>query len=321
MSASQIADMRVIALSGGVGGARLVDGLATCLAPQNLLVIANTGDDFEHLGLPICPDLDTVMYTLAGVANPDTGWGRREESWSCMASLAELGGDSWFNLGDRDLATHLRRAEMIRQGKSLSVATSELCGRLGVNQLLVPMSDGAVRTMVETPAGELPFQHYFVRERCEPRVSGFRFSGCEMAAPAPAIEEFCAVAAVDAVIICPSNPFVSVDPILSVAGMRELLLSLDCPWAAVSPIIAGRAVKGPAAKMLGELGIDVSAASIADHYRGLVQLFAIDTADAALVADIEDRGMSVLLTPTLIAEPGARRRLATELLRAIGAAA
>lgn len=305
---------RLVALSGGVGGARFVDGLRTSVLADNLLIVANTGDDFTHLGLPICPDLDTVMYTLADRENPTSGWGRREETWHCLNTMRELGADTWFQLGDKDLATHLYRAQLLQQGLSLTDATRVLCDRFGVRQRLVPMTDSMVRTMVETATGEMSFQHYFVRNHCEPEVRGFRFDGVASAAPSPSIADFIAERAVDAIIIAPSNPFVSIDPVLAVPGMRELLLGLHVPIIAVSPIIGGRAIKGPAAKMLSEMGRTRSASAVAEHYAGFASGFVIDEQDAALADEISSQGMDVLVTDTLIVERPARMRLATEIL-------
>ena len=311
------AGLRVVALSGGVGGARLVDGLRDCLDARNLLVIANTADDFEHFGLPISPDLDTVMYTLAGLADPEQGWGLAGETWNCLEALSALGGESWFRLGDRDLATHLRRAELLSKEHSLSAVTRSLCERLGVAVSLVPMCDSLVRTIVKTAGGEMSFQHYFVHEQCRPVVHGFRFDGIDAARPSPAIDQFCTSAPVDAVIICPSNPFVSVDPILAVPGMQDLLSALDCPRIAVSPIIGGRAVKGPAAKMLDELGMGSSSEAVAAHFQGFIDRFVIDTEDEGQRDRIGALGMRVLVTDTLIKEPRHRRRLAGEILTAL----
>ena len=219
------AGQRCLALSGGVGGAKLALGLAHVLPPEDLLVVANTGDDFEHLGLLICPDIDTVTYTLAGIANPETGWGRADESWHFMETLAALGGETWFRLGDRDLALHMERTRRVAAGETLSAVTQDIGRRLGVRPSVAPMSDQPVRTIVETPDGPLPFQHYFVREQCAPHVTGFRFEGADTAKPAPA---FAAALknALDAIVICPSNPFISIDPILAIPGVRQALRRL-----------------------------------------------------------------------------------------------
>ena len=304
---------RVLALSGGVGGAKLALGLAHAMPAEELLVVANTGDDFEHLGLLICPDIDTVTYTLAGIANPDTGWGRAGESWNAMEALAGLGGEAWFRLGDRDLALHLERTRRIAAGETLSAVTADLARRLGVRASVAPMSDRPVRTIVETPEGPLPFQHYFVREQCRPRVTGFRFEGADAARPSPAF-----AAALDgrlsAAVICPSNPFISIDPILAVPGVREALRRCGVPVVAVSPIVGGRAIKGPTAKMMAELGIPSGAAEVAAHYRGLIDGFVLDRRDAGGAAAVEKLGIVPLVTGTVMQSLDDKVRLAEEVL-------
>ena len=227
----------IVALAGGVGGARLAVGLAAVLPPSQLAVVVNTGDDFEHLGLHVSPDLDTVMYTLAGVNNPQTGWGRADESWQFMSALKALGGIDWFNLGDKDLAVHVLRTQALREGQSLSQATADLARRFGIRHALWPMSDAPVRTRVLTAKGELAFQDYFVRERCRPRVSGFRFAGARSAMPAPALQKLMRGGKVRGLVICPSNPFVSIAPILAIPAMRAWLRARDFPVVAVSPLV------------------------------------------------------------------------------------
>ncbi|MEE8371174.1 MAG: 2-phospho-L-lactate transferase [Sphingomonadales bacterium] len=299
-----------IALSGGVGGAKLALGLARVLAPENLTIVANTGDDFEHLGLHIAPDLDTVMYTLAGVANTETGWGRAGETWSFMAALGELGGETWFQLGDKDLAVHIERRDRLSRGQSLSAVTTALSKALGVKQSIVPMSDDPVRTMLMTPQGELAFQHYFVRDRCEPRISAVRFDGAGTARPAPAFLQALEDKDLAGVIICPSNPYVSVGPILALPGIREALGDIAAPVVAVSPIIKGLAVRGPAAKMMAELGMEASVETVARHYRGLVRGLVIDDQDAASRALVEAEDMAVGVTNTIMNTLGDREELA-----------
>ena len=243
--------MGYVALTGGIGGAKLALGLAHILAADQVAFVVNTGDDFEHLGLHISPDMDTLAYTLAGLSNPEAGWGRKDESWQFMAALQELGGETWFRLGDRDLALHVRRTEMLSQGATLTQATRRITTGLGVRHPIIPMSDDPVRTQVHTASGPMAFQHYFVRDRCEPAVTGFEFAGAEDAAPSPDLAahlEGCA-----GIIICPSNPFVSVDPILAVPGLKQALKASGAPLVAVSPIVGGAAIKGPTAKMMGEL--------------------------------------------------------------------
>lgn len=304
---------RIVALAGGVGGAKLVHGLAQLGAPA-LTAIVNTGDDFEHLGLPIWPDIDTVLYTLAGIANRSQGWGIERESWAFMDQLERLDLPTWFRLGDRDLATHVQRRRLLDEGVRPTEIVAELARRLGAAGTVLPMSDSPVRTMVATVDGELPFQDYFVRLRCEVAVSGFRFAGIESATVTSEITTALSAPDLRAIVLCPSNPYVSIDPILSVVGMRDALESSSAPLVAVSPIIAGSAVKGPAAKMLRELGQDVSAFGIARHYGGLVDGFVIDEADRGLAAAIEALGMSVLVAPTLMHDDADRRLLAANCL-------
>jgi LPPG:FO 2-phospho-L-lactate transferase len=303
---------RIVALAGGVGGAKLAYGLARNLAPEDLTIIVNTGDDFEHYGLYICPDLDTVCYTLAGLANPDTGWGRVGESWNAISNASRLGGPGWFNLGDQDLGTHLERTRRLNAGQHLSDITHDFCKAWEIQHTILPMSNQKVRTIVNTDEGELAFQEYFVHRKCEPRVISFRFEGAEEAEPAPGVRE--AIESADAIVICPSNPWVSIDPILKVIkeegpGVRAF---------AVSPIIGGETVKGPAAKMYRELGIEPSALAVANHYRGFVEGFVVDTVDRSLQGGISELGMQVLVTNTLMKSHDDRSRLAQDLLGFIG---
>jgi LPPG:FO 2-phospho-L-lactate transferase len=267
-----------VALSGGIGGAKLALGLARLLG-ERLTVIVNTGDDFEHLGLTISPDVDTTLYTLAGVANPETGWGRRDETWSFMKAVAELGGPTWFKLGDRDLAIHVERTRRLRAGETLTSVTAHLAARLGVAARVLPMSDEPVRTAVETETGTLAFQDYFAREQCRPAVRRIRYDGAETARPTVQIEAALSAPTLAGIIICPSNPWLSVDPILAVPGMREAIRASSAPVIAVSPIIGGKAVKGPTAKIMAELGLAVDVASIARHYGDLLDALVVDAAD------------------------------------------
>ena len=308
-------DLKVVALAGGVGGARLTVGLARALPPQNLTVIVNTGDDLEHYGLSISPDLDTVCYTLAGLANPETGWGRLDESYAAMGSAIALGGPDWFRLGDRDLGTHLERTRRLRLGQSLSQITRDFCAAWGIHSTVLPASDAPTPTMVLTEQGELTFQEYFVRQRCQPAVLGFRFAGVEQAEPAAGVLE--AIGQADLVVICPSNPWVSVDPILALPGLRSRLLerrSAGAPVAAVSPIIGGQTVKGPAAKMYAELGVRPSALAVARHYQGLLSAFIFDRQDSDLQMQIEALGLRALATDSLMRDAGDRMRLAIEVI-------
>ncbi len=302
--------MKIVALAGGVGGAKLADGLAQLLPPEDLTIIVNTGDDFEHLGLYISPDLDTVCYTLAGLANPETGWGRVDESFHTLEAVGVLGGETWFRLGDRDLATHLERTRRLKEGQTLSQITRAFCKAWGVKHTVLPMSDDPVRTMVDTVEfGELPFQEYFVRLKYEPKVKGFRFVGVESARPTPEVQQ--ALEGADAIVVCPSNPWVSVDPILAVLQFRSSIVHRPPPLMAVSPIIGGKTVRGPAAKMYAELGIQPSALAVAEHYRGLLSGFVMDKADARL---LERFTIPVLVTNTLMQSQSDRRRLAKDVL-------
>lgn len=303
----------IVALSGGVGGAKLALGLSRVMAPEKLLVVCNTGDDFEHLGLCISPDLDTVMYTLAGLANPDLGWGRRDETWSFMDTLAEIGGDTWFRLGDRDIAVHVERTRRLRGGEPLSSVTAFLCGKLGVTARVVPMSDDPVRTRVRTDTGWLDFQDYFVRLRCEPITRELAFHGAERARAQPAFIAALHDPTLQAVVICPSNPFISIEPILAVPGVRDALVACTAPVIAVSPIIAGRAIKGPTAKMMTELGLDPSAGVVADRYSDFLDGYVIDHADMAEVVSIDAK---VTLAQTLMTTLEDRETLARTVLDA-----
>jgi LPPG:FO 2-phospho-L-lactate transferase len=303
--------MSVIALSGGIGGAKLALGLYRELPPESLIVVCNTGDDFEHLGLAISPDLDTVLYTLAGIANAETGWGRAGETWSFMRALEELGGETWFRLGDQDLALHIERTRRLAAGERLSAISADFCRRLGVRARLLPMSDQPVRTIVGTAGGPLPFQRYFVEQRCAPEVTDFEFEGADVARPLPALEKTLAGADLEAVVICPSNPFISIDPILAVPGMRAAVAGCRAPVVAVSPIIGGRAVKGPTAKMMAELGLSIRAHTVAEHYAGLLDGFVLDHADAE---DAKAIDVPCLTTRTLMSSEHDKRALAAEVL-------
>ena len=301
----------VVALSGGIGGAKLALGLYRVLPPDSLTVICNPGDDFDHLGLRICPDADTVLYTLAGIANPETGWGRAGETWTFMRTLAELGGETWFQLGDGDLALHVERTRRLAAGEPLSHVIGDVARRLGVRARIVPACDAMVRTVVRTPDGRLPFQHYFVRDRCEPAVTGFDFEGAGDARPCGAALEALADPSLRCVVVCPSNPFISIDPILAVPGMRDAVRAAGAPVIGVSPIVGGRAVKGPTAKMMRELGLDVSNRAIERHYGDLVDAWIIDSADAA---DAAGFGRPVRAAPTLMRSDTDKDALAREVL-------
>ncbi len=306
--------MKIIALAGGVGGAKLAHGLAQLIPPDDLTVVVNTGDDFEHLGLHISPDLDTVCYTLAGLANPVTGWGRAGETWNAISNLEKLGAPTWFRIGDQDLATHVERTRRLKAGECLSQITRDFCKAWGVKQTVLPMSDQSVRTIVETDEGDLPFQEYFVHRKCAPGVRGFRFEGIESARPAQGVLE--SIERAEVMVVCPSNPWVSIAPILAVPDFRSSMQAKRV--VAVSPIIDGEAVKGPAAKMYRELGIAPSAVAIAEHYRGLATDFVLDNVDSQLEAPIQRLNMRTLVTNTLMKNIKDRRQLAQDVLNFIG---
>ena len=291
---------KYLALTGGVGGAKLAVGLAQILPPAQLGFVVNTGDDFTHLGLHVSPDLDTLMYALSGESNPDTGWGRRDESWRFIDTLRALGGESWFNLGDRDLAVHVLRTERLRAGASLSAVTRELNAALGTTHPIWPMCEQPVPTIVHTAEGPLAFQHYFVRDRCAPQVTGFEFQGVAAARPLPAVLDWLADPALAGIFICPSNPYVSVDPILAVPGLRAALKACRAPVIAVSPIVAGLAIKGPTAKMMAELAVPSTALAVAEHYRDLLDGYVIDEADAALLEPLKAAGFAAIAAPTVM---------------------
>jgi len=303
--------LRVVALAGGVGGAKLADGLAALLPPDAFSVIVNTGDDFEYCGLSISPDLDTVCYTLAGLANPTTGWGRMDETWVVYEMVKNLGGPDWFRLGDKDLATHLYRTNQLAQGKSLSEITQALCQRWGVAHRVFPMSDDPVRTLVHTAdQGTLGFQNYFVQQACQPEVRSFAFLGVEQAEPVlGALND---INAADLIILTPSNPWVSIDPILAVPGYREALKSKVV--IAVSPLISGQALKGPAAKMYRELGVKPCASAVAVHYKDLLKGFVFDRQDHEELEKIERWRIIALLTNIIMKDVADRIRFAEEIL-------
>lgn len=304
----------ILALTGGVGGSKLASGLAKRLAPSELVVVVNTGDDFRHLGLYVSPDLDTVMYTLAGRNNIETGWGLAGETWQFMNALAQLGGEVWFRLGDRDLATHVERTRRLREGATLSEITAALCSAFGVAHRLVPMSDDPVATNVHTDAGPLPFQDYFVRHRSAPAIKSVEYRGAQDASPSPAFRAALEDADLRAIVIAPSNPFLSIGPILALAGVRDAIARAVVPIVAVSPIIAGEAVKGPAAKIMRELGHAPSAVTIGELYAGLVDGLVIDERDRSLRGEIEATGLRVCVTNTLMREPDDQARLAQATL-------
>lgn len=301
---------RVVALCGGVGGAKLAFGLARILG-GNLTLIVNTGDDFEHLGLRISPDVDTVLYTLSGLANRELGWGRNDESWNFMEAISTIGGETWFRLGDRDLALHVERTRRLKAGESLSAITASVAARFGIEAEVAPMSDDRIGTMVRTPEGTLPFQRYFVERRCAPRVEGVSFAGVEGARPSPGAAAALGDPALRAIVICPSNPYLSIDPILSTPGMRAAIERASAPVVAISPIIGGKAVKGPTDKIMDELGVPRTSKAIAGHYHGLIDGLLIDHGDAD---DHEITGCAVHMAASLMRTDDDRIRLAGEAL-------
>jgi LPPG:FO 2-phospho-L-lactate transferase len=302
---------QIVALCGGIGGAKLALGLYRVLPQHALTVIVNTGDDFEHLGLTVCPDVDTTLYTLADLANPELGWGRRDETWTFMRTLATLGGESWFRLGDADLALHVERTRRLRGGATLSEVTAAVAARFGITAHVVPMSDDPVRTMVGTPEGELPFQEYFVRRRCEPRVTRLRYAGAETARPAPRAHAALASAGLQAIVICPSNPYLSIDPLLAIASLRAQLTAVAAPVIAVTPLVGGRAIKGPTAKIMTELDLPRTPLTVAAHYRDIIDGFVLDSCDAELATQFD---CPVHVCDTVMLSLADRERLAREVL-------
>ena len=304
----------VLALCGGVGGAKLAFGLTQVLRPEDLTIAVNTGDDFVHLGLHVSPDIDTVAYTLAGLSDRERGWGLAGETWQFMDQLKRLGGEGWFNLGDRDLAMHVERTRRLAAGETLSQVTRALTAALAIAHPIVPMSDAPVRTIVRTADGELPFQRYFVGEQCRPVATGVRFDGAEAAEPSPAFAAALVRPDLAAVIVCPSNPYLSVDPILAVPGVRASLHALQAPIVAVSPIVGGQALKGPAAKLMRELGVEPSSVAVARHYGGLLDGLVIDRADEAEAPAIRSLSVAAQVTATVMKSDDDRVRLARDTL-------
>ena len=304
----------IVALSGGIGGAKLATGIAQSGNAENLVIIANTGDDFVHFGLKVCPDIDTLIYTLAGVNNSETGWGRDGETWSFMSAMSELGGDTWFQLGDKDLAQNVLRTAQLRDGKSLSEVSEHLAAKVGVTAQVIPMSDESVPTIIETAGGALDFQQYFVRDQCLPVVTSIVSLGIEAARPAP---EFCRLLDSDdvaAFVICPSNPYLSIGPILSLPGVCDGLRNNKAPVIAVSPIVSGDSLKGPTAKIMAELGIPCSATQVAEHYKGLIDGLVIDSSDSASSDEISSKGITVKIANIVMKSVKDRTDLANVVL-------
>jgi LPPG:FO 2-phospho-L-lactate transferase len=306
----------IVVLAGGVGAARFLQGLVQVVPPREITVVVNTADDLELHGLHVSPDLDSVLYHLAGLSDEARGWGVRDETFHALDLLTRYGAETWFQLGDRDLATHLQRTALLRQGLPLSATTARMAQALGVTCHLLPMTDGAVATEVETPDGWLPFQVYFVQRHCEDRVLGVRFQGAEAASPAPGVVE--AIGSAQGVILAPSNPIVSLGPILAVPGITAALRDTASPVAAISPIVGGAAIKGPADRMLRDLGHEVSAAGVAAYYGALLDAFVLDTVDAALAPRVERLGMRALVTDTIMRGPAAKAALARATVAALG---
>ena len=305
----------ILALSGGVGGAKLAHGLARIFDPEELTIAVNTGDDFVHLNYYICPDLDSVIYKLAGINDRERGWGIRSETWNFMESLKEIGGEDWFQLGDKDLATHIERTRRLSEGQTLSQVTKALCQHYNVNHYIVPMTDHRVGTIVDTREGDFFFQDYFVRLRCQPTFTGVHYKGMETATPSPKLKKTLINPQLRAVIICPSNPFVSIDPILNIPGVRECLKAAKVPIVAVSPIVGGKAIKGPAAKMMDEVGLPSSALGIAKHYGSLIDGLIIDKKDSELVDAVSATGIDVRVSQTLMKSDEDEKELAFEAIK------
>ncbi|MGI9219593.1 MAG: 2-phospho-L-lactate transferase [Woeseiaceae bacterium] len=306
--------MKIVALSGGVGGAKLGLGLAQLYPDLELTIIANTGDDFEHLGLCISPDIDTVTYTLAGIANPETGWGQADETWSFMESLENLGGETWFRLGDKDLALNILRTERLAGGESLSEITASIAHQLGIGPEIVPMSDAPIRTRFMTDRGELAFQDYFVRLQCEPVVTGIEFEGADTAQPSPRFGELLNDPSVSAFVLCPSNPLISIDPILAMPSVRAKLAEHAAPVIAVSPVIDGNSIKGPTSKLMAELGIGSSSQDVATHYQDFLDGMVLDNKDARLADAINAAGVRTVCHDVVMNSLDDRCRLATQVV-------
>lgn len=307
-----MSDTRIVLLVGGVGGAKLAVGLAANLSPEELTVVVNTGDDFEHWGLHVSPDLDTVMYNMAGIANPETGWGLAGDTLQALDMMTRYAGPDWFRLGDRDLVTNLLRTAALREGRSLTSVVEQLRTALGVAHPILPMSDQPVRTMVETDRGILAFQEYFVRERWQPVVKAIRFEGIAQARATEQVAD--ALDKATAVVFGPSNPYLSIDPVLAVPGIRERIIQRGLPCVAVSPIIGGQAVKGPAAKMMAELGQDVSSFGVAKHYEGILKGIMLDVVDKDHCPSIEALNIRTAVRQTLMDTPADKARLGLEVL-------
>jgi len=307
--------VKIVALSGGVGGARFLGGLVDVVDPEGVTIVGNVGDDVEVLGLHVSPDLDSILYTLTGRADEERGWGRADETWNALATAGELGGESWFRLGDRDIGLHLVRTQALAAGGALSAVTARLAARLGLEARLLPATDERLRTWLDTPAGSFPFQTWFVGRGHRDEVDAVRFEGAEAASPAPGVVE--ALAEADLILLAPSNPYVSIGPILAVGGIRQALSSRRVPCVAVSPLVGGRAVRGPADRMLLRLAGGTTPAHLAGLYAGLVDVLVLDEADAHGAEALAELGVRPLVTRTLMVDADAARRLAGDALDAI----
>lgn len=303
--------MSVVAISGGVGGAKLALGLDRILRAGELTLVVNTGDDFDHFGLRICPDLDTMLYTLADLADPVQGWGRRDETWTMMRTWKSLNEETWFKLGDADTALHVARTHRLNLGSTLTDVIEHFRTRLGIASRILPMSDERVETRVDTEAGDFAFQDYFVKYRCEPRALSIRFVGAAGALPAPGVLTSLSSPGLEAIVLCPSNPYLSIDPLLAIARLRESLEMRAAPLIAVSPLIGGRAVKGPTAKIMQEFGIPITSMAIYEHYQGLLDAIVVDTVDSEASMQLP---IPVFSTSTLMSSLGDRLRLARFVL-------
>jgi LPPG:FO 2-phospho-L-lactate transferase len=311
--------VNVAVLSGGVGGARFLRGVVDVVAPDTVAIVGNVADDVEILGLHVSPDLDSILYALAGVADEERGWGRADESWRALETVADIGGESWFRLGDRDLGLHLVRTQALAAGERLSAVTARLAAAFGLEVQLLPATDDRLRTWLDTPAGAFPFQTWFVERVHRDEVDAVRYEGADAARPAPGVVE--ALRGADVIVVAPSNPYVSIAPILAVEEIRDTIATRTAPCVAVSPLVGGRAVKGPADRMLARLAGGTTPAHVAGLYTGLIDVLVLDEADADGVDAVADLGIRPLVTPTLMADGDARRRLAETVLEAAGARA
>ena len=312
-AAAPAEEKNIVALCGGVGGAKLALGLERISHPGTTTIVVNVGDDFEHLGLRICPDIDTVLYTLGNLSDQERGWGRAEESWNFIENVKLLGGDDWFLLGDKDLALHVTRTQHLQRGGSLSDFVARTAKLLDIRSSIVPATDAVISTMIDTDQGVLPFQEYFVKLRCAPRVKSIWFEGAATAVAAPGVLNALSDPALQAIIICPSNPYLSVDPILAIPGITAALRNSAAPVIAISPIVGGAAIKGPTAKIMAELNVAPSQASIADHYQGLIDALVVDVRDES---EARDLSVQTFVVPTVMTTIEQKIRLARDVIDA-----